>query len=952
MTAHDHAKKTADTDSAKKPVSAPPELQGMQSAEQMGGLVGGRARPTDSNHLQRAYGNRATRHILQAQATHGLEGGEIDSGVEQAIQTAQSGGQKLDDGVQAQMEQGFGSDFSGVRIHTGGQADALNRSLNARAFTTGSNIFFGQGQYNPASRAGQELLAHELTHTIQQGASGATQRTIQRTVLDADTILAQMPNILKGNALLPEGGELTLDTTLFSDTTLQGHIKQIIGNYEAQFMKEGTTAVTANAMKILAALNEIARVIARRLHLAQEQPKIMAALLKSQEAYLLGALSKGSESESEEESAPKVDPSAVETMKMVAVLGEEDPLGKYVQGKLPLRKAELAIRKMATSLAQKPIEIYELLRQQFESRMGALTLADVQSGEVKAPEGYMFPLKDLYGEVSVNFFQNLLSLDNGKAQWNEGGLVQKPKGERTTWKEGSGSGKHEFGVHDLDLLRTAVQQDAVDEIPFAISEKTQKEKGWERLNERQMEYLSGLDEDIGSEEETQANGRLVKYFTETLNKPKPEAEKLVQDGVSHLKTQPITLTTKAQDMLDKSGGIIDEYKPFFSVFMHKSSLKTQLPNLGVEAEINLIEDALGRGLDYGQYRMEKDDSQIGDAPLQVQDLPAMACVNFSFNKNPGPNYYGDTHFVLRPEVRQRAVLAYGTGAPERRSPILLLDDVLQRDPAKLLQICTGTYAQQDIEVHVYGNIKLREDVQKFHVGNPNLLVDPDTRGGTGLPSVAGTPTEKLKTLKNLLSKDDLDRLMTIWTNKQKGTDKLKELITQLNVDKETVESNLGILPATETLDVEAVKSYAPPKVDDTPLVPPPSVTAPKKKKKGCYITTACVMAQGLPDDCEELETLRMFRDQYMLGLPYGQDLVEFYYEYSPLIVEAIDQSENPTAVYTHLYHVIQDCVRMIQQTHYQDALMTYITMVMTLHHTYTNEMAVPHAMIDAMLAEG
>jgi hypothetical protein len=66
------------------------------------------------------------------------------------------------------MEPAMGADFSGVRVHTGGQADALNHHLSARAFTTGQDIFFKQGEYSPGSSGGRELLAHELTHVVQQ----------------------------------------------------------------------------------------------------------------------------------------------------------------------------------------------------------------------------------------------------------------------------------------------------------------------------------------------------------------------------------------------------------------------------------------------------------------------------------------------------------------------------------------------------------------------------------------------------------------------------------------------------------------------------------------------------------------------------------------------------------------------------------------------------------------
>lgn len=108
--------------------------------------------------------------IAQAAPNHGLEGGEIEASVVQRIQGARGGGSGLDPKTRSGMEGAFGADFGRVRVHTDGQADSLNRSLNARAFTTGNDIFFRRGEYNPGSSGGKELLAHELTHTVQQGA--------------------------------------------------------------------------------------------------------------------------------------------------------------------------------------------------------------------------------------------------------------------------------------------------------------------------------------------------------------------------------------------------------------------------------------------------------------------------------------------------------------------------------------------------------------------------------------------------------------------------------------------------------------------------------------------------------------------------------------------------------------------------------------------------------------
>jgi hypothetical protein len=95
-------------------------------------------------------------------------GSEAQPDVEQMIQSSRGGGQQLDKGVRSQMESSFGSDFGGVRVHTDTRADALNQALNARAFTTGQDIFFRRGNYDPGSSNGRELLAHELTHVVQQ----------------------------------------------------------------------------------------------------------------------------------------------------------------------------------------------------------------------------------------------------------------------------------------------------------------------------------------------------------------------------------------------------------------------------------------------------------------------------------------------------------------------------------------------------------------------------------------------------------------------------------------------------------------------------------------------------------------------------------------------------------------------------------------------------------------
>ncbi len=92
----------------------------------------------------------------------------VTDGLSERIQAAAGSGAPLEQNVQAQLETHLGADLSGVRVHTGLEADQLSHQLHANAFTTGDDIFFRQGLYNPASSDGMRLLAHEATHTVQQ----------------------------------------------------------------------------------------------------------------------------------------------------------------------------------------------------------------------------------------------------------------------------------------------------------------------------------------------------------------------------------------------------------------------------------------------------------------------------------------------------------------------------------------------------------------------------------------------------------------------------------------------------------------------------------------------------------------------------------------------------------------------------------------------------------------
>jgi len=108
---------------------------------------------------------------------------EVSNDLESQINAIKGGGRPLAESERAYFEPRFGTDFSNVRIHSDKQASNAARSVNARAFTFGHNVVFGAGEYSPDALAGRKLLAHELTHVVQQsmGSQGHIQRLVEAT---------------------------------------------------------------------------------------------------------------------------------------------------------------------------------------------------------------------------------------------------------------------------------------------------------------------------------------------------------------------------------------------------------------------------------------------------------------------------------------------------------------------------------------------------------------------------------------------------------------------------------------------------------------------------------------------------------------------------------------------------------------------------------------------------
>jgi hypothetical protein len=143
-----------------------------------------------SRRAHRVMHRPALAQINGANGANGANGGtsallqkRTPAPPEQVRDVVNSSGEPLDTSTRSHMEPRFGHDFSNVRVHTDARAAESANALNAEAYTLGQHVVFGDGNYRPASSDGRQLIAHELTHVVQQqstpapaGASGMVQR--------------------------------------------------------------------------------------------------------------------------------------------------------------------------------------------------------------------------------------------------------------------------------------------------------------------------------------------------------------------------------------------------------------------------------------------------------------------------------------------------------------------------------------------------------------------------------------------------------------------------------------------------------------------------------------------------------------------------------------------------------------------------------------------------------
>lgn len=143
-----------------------------RAGERSGGAAAAEQAPVE--RLAASVGNQAFGALIAREGAGILPDGRAHPDVEAAIARTRGLGGSLDSGVRERNAPALGDPLDDVRVHTDASADALARSVSARAFTTGSDVYFGAGEYRPGSSEGDRLLSHELAHVVQQRGAPTT----------------------------------------------------------------------------------------------------------------------------------------------------------------------------------------------------------------------------------------------------------------------------------------------------------------------------------------------------------------------------------------------------------------------------------------------------------------------------------------------------------------------------------------------------------------------------------------------------------------------------------------------------------------------------------------------------------------------------------------------------------------------------------------------------------
>lgn len=672
-----------------------------------------------------------------------LAGFQVNSQFEDQLKASRGHGDPLPNSLRAEMEPGFGADLSGVRVHHTSHDADLSRSISAQAFTLGQDIYLGAGKYDPSSRSGKRLLAHELTHTIQQGAAPQrmTQRIaritpqistkgIQRKTLSPDSILSALLKIPFVSQKLQQTQHLRRDDVKDKGPKIQtmlAHIKEVLSAFSKN-LSGGADKGTSQAISLAVVLEGVARIIAvNELNDPMLTPILTVKLIQLYRDEIGAALGKMDDKE--------------KVIELATALTAGDPISLYMHDELRIEEAARQVRKMAMLANQDPVAFFDLLRQRFEIEMATQTEEKVRGRQDTATK---FSVREATGEISIEYLKKLFpQVAKTKKQ---------PAQVNPTWNKGQTKGARKElaftpeAANKLDALKTAVGQ---HDVGFTGQNRTWTRSGettTHTLSTRQSAHLEDIEQKDQSVNRGTLDGLVISKLQSMFNLNEEGAADVLGRIKSGLASLPLALSVKASDWFASGDPTTTIYKPG-SARRNEANFSDLFGKKSANGKINYLgefDDKTGqdRGKNYGRFRNWKDQKMTGNRGFSDKELPSFAAVQINWpahgtDKTYGVDSYGDLHFVLKKaNIANRLVYtATDHGHPRRDIYLAFCDFVLGDVESKSLtglkktesshvvrQVVNSLITQQLVstplqcfEIQIFGELDVAKDVAMITV---------------------------------------------------------------------------------------------------------------------------------------------------------------------------------------------------------------------------------------------
>ncbi|HEY3737001.1 MAG TPA: DUF4157 domain-containing protein [Jatrophihabitans sp.] len=636
--------------------------------------------------------------LRRSHAAGGAAGGELDSAAESAITGLRGKGSPIPAGILGPLQNAFGADLSGVRLHSGTQARSLNEGLGSLAFTSRNDIVFRDGIPSTGDERGLRLMAHELTHVVQQDggvrrAAGQNLVQLKRTALTSKevmTIVGRIPQLKQ------KFGDESQSPSLLEKHTLEQRIDESLHAYKNHIAKKKDEDIDVrDAMMLSMALGGIASAFAEQINDPSAIAEVMSALMAAFETEVGNSLKK--EKRSLRNSAKSFD----RVMKLTGAMMQGDPVKQYMHREIGVAKAAKQIVSMARAAGDPKIDaeaMLGLMTERFEAEMSTYTEKQRKGSEYD--QGFGFNLSESYGIYSKNFFDRTFELSGTTkdVQWESGG-----KGEGESLKLTEDAEKM------LADLRAAVKQ-AEAARPRVVNFKGRQvdpnDPNSGNLTEGQEEHLSTLEQTEKGMDLAKPEERFVAVLSERYLKTKDEAGVLAERIKTYVREEmPLTLTVNMARWFgdDTTQRTPDRAKGETTFTPATAGTQTtdvstlfgkQPQQQQVLTHLQTWDDkgpGGARGARYLRFRKWKDQLMTGLQDLTKQEMPTFGAGNVTWESNRGgqsefaekhaTNYYGDLHFVLDPaKIRHRMVFTARDHGEPRRDPFLGLLDLIGISP--------------------------------------------------------------------------------------------------------------------------------------------------------------------------------------------------------------------------------------------------------------------------------